>query len=289
MDLRVLEYFLTVADEGNISHAAELLHVSQPTISRQLMDLEEELDRKLFIRTNKRVILTEEGILFRETAEDILKMYNRAKADHARQSELEGEIYIASGEIESFDLIAEKIRDFHLLHPKVMFYIHSGNAEQICDAIVKGTVDIGYIVQSANTMNFEVFSLNTSEQWGILVNKNHRLAAKESVTADDLKKEKLVVPANSRLRNDIREWTGPRSHVAATYTLFRNAMILTEVSDWVTICLETRKYTGDNLVFIPLSPQKTSSASLIWKKRAVYSPAMHEFLSCFGIHNLNDR
>lgn len=257
MDLRVLEYFLTVADEENISHAAELLHVSQPTISRQLMELEEELDRKLFVRTNKKVILTEEGVLFRETAEDILKLYNRARADHTGQSELEGEIYIACGEIESFDLVAGKIRDFHLNHPKVQFHIHSGNAEEICAAIDKGTADIGYIVQSVNTMKYEVFSLNTSEQWGILVNRNHRLAAKEYVTA--------------------------------TYTLFRNAMILTELSDWVTICLETRKYTGDNLVFVPFSPLKTSSASLIWKKRAVYSPAMHEFLSCFGIRNLNDR
>ncbi len=158
---------------------------------------EDELDRKLFVRTNKKVILTEEGVLFRETA------------------------------------------------------------EEICAAIDKGTADIGYIVQSVNTMKYEVFSLNTSEQWGILVNRNHRLAAKE--------------------------------YVAATYTLFRNAMILTELSDWVTICLETRKYTGDNLVFVPFSPLKTSSASLIWKKRAVYSPAMHEFLSCFGIRNLNDR
>jgi DNA-binding transcriptional LysR family regulator len=185
--------------------------------------------------------------------------------------------------------VAGKIRDFHLNHPKVQFHIHSGNAEEICAAIDKGTADIGYIVQSVNTMKYEVFSLNTSEQWGILVNRNHRLAAKEYVTAGELQKETLIVPANSRLRNDVREWIGPRSHVAATYTLFRNAMILTELSDWVTICLETRKYTGDNLVFIPLSPQKMSSAALIWKKRAVYSPAMHEFLSCFGIHNLNDR
>jgi DNA-binding transcriptional LysR family regulator len=287
MDLRVLEYFLTVADEENISHAAELLHVSQPTISRQLMDLEEELGRKLFIRTNKKVILTDEGNLFRETAEDILKLYNRAKADRTETEELEGEIYIASGEIESFGMIAEKIRSFHLQHPKVLFHIHSGNAEEICAAIDKGTADIGYIVQSVNTMKYEVFSLDTSEKWGILVNKNHRLASKESVSAADLQKENLVVPANLRLRNDIREWTGPRSHVAATYTLIKNAMILTELSDWVTICLETRKYASDHLVFVPFSPAKTSSASLIWKKRTVYSPAMREFLSLFGIQNIN--
>ena len=163
MDLRVLEYFLAVADEENISHAAELLHVSQPTISRQLMNLEEELGRKLFVRTNKKVLLTEEGSLFRQTAEDIINLYSKARADRTVQGELEGDLYIMTGEIESFDLVAQKIREFHELHSKVMFHIHSGNAEEICAAIDKGTVDIGYIVQSVRTMKYEVFNMSVSE------------------------------------------------------------------------------------------------------------------------------
>ena len=147
MDLRVLEYFLTVADEGNISHAAQLLHVSQPTISRQLIELEEEIGKKLFVRTNKKVILTEDGILFRQSAKDIMSLYAKARTDRTEQGELAGDLYIMTGEIESFELVAERIREFHELHPKVLFHIHSGNAEEICAAIDKGTVDIGYIVQ----------------------------------------------------------------------------------------------------------------------------------------------
>ena len=289
MNYNKLHYFYEIAKAKNISHTAERLFISQSSLSKAVADLEKDFDTKLFIRTNKKVILTEEGMLFRETAEDILKLYNRAKADHTDQNEIEGEIYIAAGEIESFDIVAEKIRDFHLLHPKVLFHIYSGNAEEICAAIDKGTADIGFIIQSVNTMKYEVCSLNTSEAWGILVRKDHRLASKEYVTARDLQKEKLIVPDNSRLRNDIREWIGPRTHVAATYTLLRNAMILTRVSDWVTVCLETRKQTGDGLVFVPFSPQRVSSASLIWKKRPVYSPALFEFLNYFGIHNLNDK
>lgn len=283
MDLRVLEYFLTVADEENISHAAEILHISQPTISRQMKDLENELGKKLFIRTNKRIILTEEGILFRETAKDILRLYSRAKTMHTEKKELEGELTIAAGEIESFEIMAEKIRDFHERHPKVLFHIHSGNAEQICSAIDKGTVDIGYFVQSADTTKYEVFHLETSESWGILVNKNHWLADKEYVTVKDLQKETLLIPENSRLRNDIREWIGPSQHIAGTYTLFRNVRILTEISDWVTICLETKKYIGPNVVFVPLYPQRTSSASLVWRASSVYNPVMTEFLASFGI------
>ena len=289
MDLRVLEYFLTVAEEESISHAAEILHISQPTISRQLMDLEEEIGRQLFIRTNKKVILTEEGILFRQTAQDILRLYSKAKADHSGRNELEGDLYLAAGEIESFDIISEKIREFHQKHPKVLFHIHSGNAEEICSAIDKGTADIGFIVQSANTMKYEVFNLNTEEPWGILVSRNHRLAGREFVTGSDLKDEQLIVPENSRLRNDIREWLGSGLHIAAAYTLFRNAMILTANSDWVTICLETKKYVGDDLVFIPLHPKRTASASLIWRSSPVYSPVMQEFLSLFGIQNIHSK
>lgn len=289
MDLRVLEYFLTVADEENISHAAEILHVTQPTISRQMKELESELGKQLFIRTNKKIILTEEGMIFRQTAKDILHLYTKAKTNQQEDNELEGELTIAAGEIESFDMIAGKIRDFHNQHPKVIFHIYSGNAEQICDAIDKGIADIGFFVQSADTTKYEVLHFDISQSWGILVNKNHRLADKAYVSAKDLQNEKLLVPDNSRLRNDIREWIGPSQHVAGTYTLFHNVMILTEISDWVTICLETIKYVGTNVVFIPFYPKKTASSSMIWRTSPVYNPVMQEFLSWFDIQNTHDK
>lgn len=289
MDLRVLEYFLTVADEGNISHAAQLLHVSQPTISRQLIELEEEIGKKLFVRTNKKVILTEDGILFRQSAKDIMSLYAKARTDRTEQGELAGDLYIMTAEIESFELVAERIREFHELHPKVLFHIHSGNAEEICAAIDKGTVDIGYIVQSVDTMKYEVFNPGVAESWGVLVRNSHRLASKEFITVEDLRGETLIVPENARLRNDIREWTGSKGHIGAAYTLLRNVMILTVISDWVTICLETEKYVTDRLVFIPFSPKRTSSASLIWRQAAVYRPVMREFLSFLEIQNMNSK
>ena len=289
MDLRVLEYFLAAADEENISRAAELLHVSQPTVSRQLKELETELGRELFVRTNKKVQLTEEGILFRQTAEDILRLYAKARSSSADRNVLEGEIQIASGEIESFDIVARKILEFRQKHPKVLFHIRSGNAQEICGAIDKGTVDIGFIVQSADTMKYRVFSLNAPERWGILVRRDHRLADRESVTVRDLQGEQLIIPENSRLRSDLREWLGADQNIAATYTLFRNVMIMTELSGWVTVCLETRKYAGENLVFVPLSPQRTASVSMIWRPAPAYSPAVQEFLSSFGIHDLNSK
>ncbi len=288
MDLRVLEYFLAAAEEENITRASELLHVSQPTVSRQLKELEAELGRELFIRTNKKVRLTEDGILFRQTARDILRLADKARTANTDTGELEGEIHIASAEIETFGLIADKITEFRKRYPKVRFRIDSGSAGEICESIDRGTADIGLIVQSADTMKYRVKDLNTQLRWGILVHRSHRLADRETVSVKDLQGEELILPDNSRLHNDIREWLG-RDEAAATYTLVHNAMILTEISGWAAVCLESRKYTDTNLRFIPLIPERTASVSLIWRDAAVYSPAMKAFLSSFGIQDVNGR
>lgn len=287
MDLRVIEYFLAVAEEGNISHAAEKLHVSQPTVSRQLMDLEYELNKKLFERTNKKVVLTEEGLQFQETAMDILRLFDKAKSSRYSESDLAGDLYIAAAEIESFSLLAEKIASFHDEHPHVIFHIHPGNAEEILSDIDKGTADLGFSVRSSDTTRFEVHDLNITERWGILVRKDHPLALKESVRAEDLLHEKLLIPENSRLRSDIREWFGSRHHFAGEYTLVKNAMILSAVSGWVTVCLQAERFADRNLVFIPLEPEHTAALSLIWKKRAVYPAHFLKFMESFDIQIMN--
>jgi DNA-binding transcriptional LysR family regulator len=287
MDLRVIEYFLAVAEEGNISHAAELLHVSQPTISRQLMDLEEELGKKLFLRTNKRVVLTEEGILFRETARDMILLYEKARSGHAGEKELSGQINVVAAEIESFDFLAKQMTAFHEKHPGVTFHINSLNAEDACAAIDRGTADLGLILKSVSTMKYEIIDPGISEQWGILVRRDHPLAKKESVTIRDLKKEKLVIPGNNYFRNDIREWFGDDCEIAATYTLVKNAMIMAELSDLVLICLEMNHYKNENLVFIPLKPERKSSVFFVYKKQAVLSPAVRAFISQIEMQKLN--
>ena len=279
MDLRVIEYFLAVAEEGNISHAAENLHVSQPTISRQLMDLEEELGKKLFERTNKRGILTEEGMLFRETARDIMALYEKARSEHAGEKELSGEISIAAAEIESFDVLAEKMISFQKQYPKVTFRLTSCNAEEACSAIDKGTADLAFIVKSVSTMKYEITDLHIRERWGILVHRDHRLAGKGFVSFKDLSGEKLIIPENSRFQNDIHEWLGDDCKITATYTLVKNAMIMTELSDMVLICLEMKKYADTCLVFIPLRPEQTVPLFLIRKKKPVMSAAVSTFLA----------
>ncbi len=288
MDLRVIEYFLTVAQEGSISRAAQLLHVSQPTISRQLMDLEDELGRTLFLRTNRRVILTENGELFRETAKDMLRLYEKARSENMYEKELRGEIRIAAAEIESFDFLAEKIVSFHKKNPGVTFHLDACNAEEACEAIDKGTADLAFILKSVSTMKYELADLHMSERWGILISRNHRLAQRTSVTVSDLTGEKLIVPETDRFRNDIREWFGDACHIACTYNLVKNAMILSENSDLVTICLEMERYIDEKLIFVPLESERRAAIFLVWKKQITLSSALKAFLSCFDIQKTND-
>lgn len=278
MDLRVLEYFLAAAEEENISRAAQLLHVSQPTVSRQLMDLEYELGKKLFIRTNKKVMLTPDGLLFRETAQDILRLYDKAKSSHEEEKELTGEICIGAAEIESFDVIAEKIAQFSKDHPKVVFHLYSGNAEEVSEGIDKGILDIGIILKSLNTLKYEILDLGIRERWGVAVHKDHRFAGMQEITEKDLRHEKVIIPENQYFRSEMRELAGFGKNAVCTYTLVKNALILCEKGNFPIVCLEMHKYINGNLVFIPFVPERTAQVFAIWKKKAVYSEAMNAFL-----------
>ncbi len=169
MDLRVLQYFLMVAEEGSITHAAELLHVSQPTVSRQLMDLEEELGKVLLIRSKKNVSLTKEGLLFRETAREILSLYQKALREDSDREELLGDVYLGMGETGSVQFLAEQIARFQERHPGVHFHMISENADRICEDIEKGLLDMGLVMRNVNPSTFEVLELGLSETWGVLV------------------------------------------------------------------------------------------------------------------------
>lgn len=281
MDLRVLEYFLAAAQEGNITNAAASLHVSQPTVSRQLKELEEELGKTLFVRTNRNVQLTEEGILFKETAENILMLYDKAH-NRMMQDSLEGDYYIGAAEVESFSLVAEKIRSFRQKHPKVRIHIWSDYAERISDAVRLGTLDIGFILHSVDTMQFETHTLSSESEWGVLVRCDHPLAAKEAVTMEDLQNETLIIPENSAFQNEIHTWNNDVVVNCCYYTLVRNAMIMTQHGIGITVCLRM-KTIPEGTCFIPITPIRTAGSMLIWKKKPAYSAIHTAFLKEFGI------
>lgn len=280
MDLRVLEYFVTAAEEENISHAAQILHVSQPTVSRQLAELEHELGKKLFERTNKKISLTADGVLFKETASNILMLYEKAKQKN-EAAELTGDYYIGAAEIESFEYVAGKIREFQEKHPKVRFHILSENAEHIRDGIHLGTLDLGFIPRSVAIMKYEFLELPFEAEWGIAVRRDHPLAQRPYVTREELKNEKLILPENSVLREELQVWQRGSENACIFYTLVHNALILTEAGAGLTVCLKAENSLPADLVFVPFSPGMETGSMLIWKKDAAHSPVHQEFLRMF--------
>ncbi len=196
MDLRVLEYFLMTAEEGSITHAAELLHVSQPTVSRQLMDLERELGKTLLVRAKRNVSLTKDGLLFRETAREILALYQKAVREGTGAAELSGELYLGMGETGSVRFLAEQIAAFQVLHPSVHFHLISENADRICEDIEKGLLDAGFVMRNVNPATFEILELGLTETWGVLVPEGHPLAGEPEVSGRQLRPPRIT-PINS--------------------------------------------------------------------------------------------
>lgn len=280
MDLRVLEYFLMVAEEGNMTRASGLLHVSQPTISRQLMDLETELGKTLLLRTRKNVSLTKDGLLFRETAKEILALYQRALESNSQEEALSGDLYLGTGETESFSTFAENIGAFQKRYPGVRFHIISENADRICEDIEKGLLDLGLVMRPANPQRFESLELGLSETWGVLVPDGHMLAEKTPLTAGDLRSQRLLIPENSAFQTELRRWLGrgAEGRIIGTYNLIYNALTLSRTTSSLVVCLGNAAVRQDGLRFLPFEGMCGAGASLIWKRKPVQPPAAERFL-----------
>lgn len=280
MDLRVLEYFLMTAEEGSITHAAELLHVSQPTVSRQLMDLERELGKTLLIRTKRNVSLTKDGLLFRETAREILALYQKAVRENASAGELSGELYLGMGETGSVHFLAQEIAAFQTLYPGVHFHLISENADRICEDIEKGLLDAGLVMRNVNPSTFEILELGLTETWGVLVPEGHLLAAEPEVSGKMLRQERLILPENTVFKQELLRLLGQgtEERVGATYNLIFNAFPLARAASALIVCLGTVGERQEGMIFLPFAKSKTASASLIWKKKPVQTPALEAFL-----------
>lgn len=282
MDFRVLEYFLTVAREENVSHAAEILHVSQPTISRQLMQLEDEIGQTLFLRGNKNMTLTKEGLLFKNRAEEILSLYHKAISEVRQEQEISGELFIGTGETDAFYYLADRIRQFQTRYPKVRFHMISSDSDAIKENIDKGVVDIGFLFGPTNLEKYFFKKLDMAEQWGALLPQGHRLEEKEWIVVDDLINERLICPRRRAFQSVLDQWFGRQAdaiNIAATYNLINTAIMMTQKNIGITLCIEKKAYSDMGLTFIPLKPCIHVKPIVIWKNQKIFSPVMEEFLS----------
>lgn len=284
MELRVLKYFLAVAREENITKAAEFLHITQPTLSRQLMQLEEELNAQLFIRGKNRIVLTDEGMLLRRRAEEIVDLANKTEKEFLEQDNLvTGEIFIGGGETNAMHILARIIKEFKEEYPQIKYQFYSGNADDIKERLDKGLIDIGLLTEPVDIEKYEFVRLEQKEVWGILAPKDSKLVAKEYATPQDLLKLPLLSTRRTIVQNEIANWFGQdyeQLDIIATYNLIYNAAIMVEEGIGYAICLEKLVNINDEtkIRFIPFYPPLLTGTVIVWKKHQIFSPATARFI-----------
>ena len=288
MELRVLRYFLAVAREGTIVGAAKFLHVTQPTLSRQLQDLEEELGQQLFLRSNRTITLTPEGMLLRKRAEEVLEIINRTEDDfNAMGENISGFVHIGGGESHAMKLIAETIRNLREDYPAIRCNLYSGNAEDVMERLDKGILDFGILIQPVDISKYDSIALPIRDVWGVVMRKDSPLAAKKSVTLRDLLNLPLICSRisirQSAVKNAYAEWFGNRFeklNIVATYNLIYNAALMVESGIGYALALDGLVDTLGNrsLCFRPLEPRLESGLNIVWKKYQVFSKAAEVFL-----------
>lgn len=286
MDLRVLKYFLTVAKEQNFSKAAKQLFITQPTLSRQIMDLENELGTLLFVRgaKNKKVTLTEQGMLLKRRAEELLTLSERTKAEFLTPAAMiAGDVYIGGGETAAVDSIAKAITTVQKKHPQIFFHLFSGNADEITEKLDNGLLDFGILIDPAPKEKYHYINLPHEDTWGLLLQKNNPLAHKDHIAPADLKNIPLIVSRQSLLSNVFSAWYGDSFEslrIVADYNLLYNASLLVRENAGCALCLDKIIYAENDsdLRFIPLFPPLKAHLSIVWKKHTAFTKPAAAFL-----------
>lgn len=284
MDIRVLQYFLTIAREESITKAAEVLHMTQPPLSRQIKDLEDELGKQLFIRESRRVTLTEEGIILRKRAEEIIELFEKTKSEVSSSNEsITGEVYIGGGETEGFRIISKTAEEIGQIYPGIRYHLFSGNADDVTQRLDEGLLDFGILIEPADIKKYDFIKLPSTNSWGLLMRRDHPLSAKSGILPNDLKEISLIASRQSLAHNELSGWLGKEYeslNIAATYNLLYNASLMVEENVGCALCLDgiIPEYPGSPLCFRPLEPKIEVGLNIVWKKHQIFSKSAKLFL-----------
>ncbi len=283
MELRVLEYFLAVAREQSISAAADFLHLTQPTLSRQLKDLENEFGKQLFIRGNRKVTLTEDGIYFRKKAEEIVTLAHRTEAEMKNTDQtIVGDIYIGAGETDAVHNIARVAHELQKQYNGIHFHIISGDTVDLTDRLDKGLFDFCLLLGEIDQSKYDYLPLPYTDTWGVLMRKDSPLAEKEAIRARDLWDKPLILSRQMLNVSQFMRWFGKSAselNITATYNLAFNASIMAQERMGYVLTLDKLINTeGTDLCFRPLSPKQTVGMVLVWKKYQPQSKAAEKFI-----------
>ena len=288
MEIRVLKYFLAVAREGSVTKAANYLHLTQPTLSRQLQDLEKELGQKLLIRGQHNVTLTPEGHTLRQRAEEIIDMVDKTEQEfRSIKNVIAGIVYIGSGESHTVRLITDIIKDIQTEYPEIKFDLVSGNAQDITEKLDKGLLDFAVLIEPIDISKYDYITLPEKDRWGVVMKKDSPLAKKKSITYKDLKDLPLIFSKQVERQNpsdsDFMKWFNGGFgdfNIVATYNLIYNAGLMAESGIGYVVGLDKLLNTmnNSNLTFRPLHPTLESGLNIVWKKGQIFSKPAKVFL-----------
>lgn len=284
MELRVLQYFLAVTREQSISGAAESLHLSQPTLSRQLKDLEDELGKQLFIRGNRKIVLTEEGMILRKRAEEVLDLIQKTEKEIAVTDDvIEGDVYIGAGETDAVRYLAKAARELQENYPDVRYHISSGDTTDILESLDKGLIDFGLIFSVVDTSKYEYIKFPVVDDYGILMRTDSPLADKSAISPEDIWDKPLMFNRNTQDGDLLTSWMKKNLseiHIASTYNLLFNASLMVEEGLGYSFALnKVINVSGNpNLCFKPLDPPLQVGMNLLWKKYQYFSKPAQKFL-----------
>lgn len=289
MEIRVLRYFLAIAREESITGAANSLHITQPTLSRQIKDLEDKLGQKLFVRGSHRISLTAEGMLLRKRAEEIISLVDKTQQEFfSMKGNLSGDIYIGGGETEAMNYVASVCHELQNDYPDIHYHLYSGNAEDVTERLDKGLLDFGLLIQPTDITKYDYLHIPAKDSWGVIMLKDSPLAQKSEINVHDLANLPLIFSRQvlqSRMEtNELAKWFGDEwknLHIVTTFNLVYNAAVMAKQGIGYVVTLDKLADTSDSspLCFRPLSPKIESGLDIVWKKYQIFSPAAELFLN----------
>lgn len=283
MEIRTLRYFLAVVQERNMSRAAEALHLTQPTLSRQIAQLERELGAQLFER-GRRIELTPAGVRLRDRAVELVRLADLVEDEFHTAGGVEGVVRIGSGGLSSSKVLPAAMEGFRSENPRVSFEMYTNSADHVIDQLDRGLLDFGFLLEPVDTERFDYVRLDVRERWGLLVRRGDPLAAKGAVSASDLLGRPLATTARPDLQRELGSWLGVgfgQLDVLCTYNLVTNVAMLVDagVASALTIAGAVELFDPVRFAFLPLEPELSSPSVLAWKRTSLRFGAPDHFLS----------
>lgn len=290
IETRLLHYYLTVAREQNITNAAKVLHITQPTLSRQMAMLEDEIGAKLFVRGSRPLTLTDEGHLLRRRAEEILELLEKTELEvSAREEQVEGTVSVGCGELASVRMLTEMIAEFSQRYPRVSFDMYTANADQIKRRMDEGLTDIGLLLEPADMERYEYIRMPVKERWAAVMPAGVPLAKRECVTAESLAEIPVIMPSRQKVHDEVANWFGSfygKLHISGFSNLSTNAAMMVRAGLGYALIVEGALPFLDQseVCMVPLHPELTATSVLAWKRGQPFPTAAERFIKfakCF--------